>query len=172
MMLAAVDPRLSVAAVMSGNTENFACPDFRAPGSVDDAEQIFVGAGPRGFDRFDLLYPFAPKPLLIGISEKDFFGTYSPNYVSDSRLEFERLQHVYRVLGQPENVKLASTPLPHGLSYDSRLELYNWLSRHLLKNADSIQSEPSVEPEADKSLLARTHTLRFNPKGGWRPAAT
>jgi dienelactone hydrolase len=42
MMLAAVDSRLAAIAVMSGNTENFACPGFLPPGSVDDAEQNLI----------------------------------------------------------------------------------------------------------------------------------
>src|SRR3954463_9723563 len=46
MFLAAVDDRLAAAVVSSGNTENFACENFHAPGSVDDAEQNFIGSGP------------------------------------------------------------------------------------------------------------------------------
>lgn len=152
MMLAAVDPRLTTAAIMSGNTENFACPGFLPPGSVDDAEQDFVGSGPAGFDRFDLLYPFAPKPLLISVSEKDFFGTYSPNYVENSRLEVRRLKEIYSILGAPDNLKLSSTPLPHGLSYDSRLELYNWLQKHLHRTDEPITTEPEGEPEQERTL--------------------
>ena len=66
MMLACVDDRLSAAAVSSGNTEDLACANFIAPGSTDDAEQDFIGSGLIGFDRWDLLYPIAPKPLLSG----------------------------------------------------------------------------------------------------------
>ena len=65
MLLAAVDDRLAAATVSMGNTENFACANFNPPGSTDDAEQNLVGSGPLGFDRWDLLYPLAPKPLLI-----------------------------------------------------------------------------------------------------------
>src|SRR3954452_2637164 len=152
MMLAAVDSRLTTVAVMSGNTENFACPGFLSPGSVDDAEQNFVGSGLVGFDRFDLLYPFAPKPLLISVSEKDFFGTYSPNYLADSRLEARRLKEIYSILGAPDDLKLSSTPLPHGLSYDSRLELYSWLQKHLHRSDEPVTSEPRGEPEHEKTL--------------------
>jgi len=71
MLLAAVDDRLAAAAVCMGNTENFACANFNPPGSTDDAEQNLLGSGPLGFDRWDLLYPLAPKPLLIEVSAKD-----------------------------------------------------------------------------------------------------
>ena len=89
MLLSAVDDRLKTAAVFSGNTENLACRNFLPPGSTDDAEQNFIGSGPLGFDRWDLFYPFAPKPMLISISDKDSFGTYSPNYVKDSWYEYQ-----------------------------------------------------------------------------------
>ena len=152
MMLAAVDSRLTAVAVMSGNTENFACPGFLSPGSVDDAEQNFIGSGPVGFDRSDLLYPFAPKPLLISVSQKDFLGTYSPNYLVNSRLEFNRLKDVYSTLGATDNLRWSSTPLPHGLSYDSRLELYNWLQEHLHGTNERVTAEPAADPEPEKKL--------------------
>ena len=47
-----------------GNTENLAQADVEPPGSADDAEQNIVPALARGIDRADLLYAFAPKPLL------------------------------------------------------------------------------------------------------------
>src|SRR5947209_14439698 len=87
MLLAAVDDRLAAAVVSMGNTENFACANFNPPGSVDDAEQNFVGSGPVAFDRWDLLYPFAPKPLLVIASAHDFYGTYSPSYLASGREE-------------------------------------------------------------------------------------
>lgn len=154
MLLAAVDDRLKAAAVFSGNTENVACRDFKSPGSTDDAEQNFIAAGPAGFDRWDLLYPFAPKPLLISISDKDFFGTYSPNYVSDSWEEYQRLADAYKLLGAGTNLSWSDTPLPHGLSYDSRLTLYNWALRHLQAGAPPVDKEPPITLEAEAQLWA------------------
>ena len=82
MLLAAVDDRLAAAAVcLRQSPRTIACANFNPPGSTDDAEQNLVGGGPVGFDRWDLLYPLAPKPLLVLVSDKDFFGTYSPNYI-------------------------------------------------------------------------------------------
>ena len=74
MILAALDDRLAAAAVSSGNTENFAVTPFLAPGSADDAEQDLIGSGPLAFDRWDMLWPMAPKPLLIEVSAHDSFG--------------------------------------------------------------------------------------------------
>ncbi len=153
MLLAAVDNRLACAAVSSGNTENFACANFHAPGSTDDAEQNLIGSGPLGFDRWDLLWPFAPKPLLILTSAKDFFGTYSPSYEENGREEYARLQAAYRLLQKPANLQRFESPLPHGLSYVLRLEIYRWLTKWL-RDAPKIDREPPVAPEPDRTLWA------------------
>lgn len=152
MLLAAVDDRLAAAVVCSGNTENFATPNFNPPGSTDDAEQNFLGSGPLGFDRWDLLYPFAPKPLLVSVSDKDSFGTYSSEYISDGWSEFQKLQKVYDVLGATDRLAWTDTPLPHGLEYDSRLQIYNWFERWLKGESKPITKEPPVAPEPDRTL--------------------
>jgi dienelactone hydrolase len=152
MLLAAADDRLAAAAPACPNTENLACDNFNPPGSTDDAEQNLLGAAPLGFDRWDLLYPFAPKPLLILVSARDFFGTYSPNYISNGWEEFEKLAEVYRVLGHPERIAWRDTPLPHGLDYGLRMEIYNWLARWLQGRSEPIAAEPPVEAEPERAL--------------------
>ena len=154
MLLAAVDDRLAAAVVSSGNTENFACAGFLPPGSTDDAEQNFVGGGPAGFDRWDLLWPFAPRPLAILTSAKDFFGTYSPNYQRSGVEEYARLNAAYSVLGKPAQLSQAKTPLPHGLSYALRLETYRWFSRWLQQEERTVDVEPPVAPEPARQLWA------------------
>ena len=152
MLLAAVDPRLAAAAITCGNTENFACRDFNAPGSTDDAEQNLVDAARHGFDRWDLLYPLAPKPLLIASSARDFFGTYSPNYLASGREEFGHLERIYKVQGRPQHLRWIEGPLPHGLSEPFRLEIYNWFGRWLLNQTKPIDQEPPTAPESEEIL--------------------
>lgn len=169
MLLAAVDDRLSAAAEMSGNTENVACRNFLPPGSTDDAEQDLVGSGPLGFDRWDLFYPFAPKPMLVGVSDRDFFGTYSPNYISDGWREYQRLSGVYKTLGAAQNLAWTDTPLPHGLSYDSRVHLYNWLRLHLQGQREPIREEPEVAPEPEENLWVSPKGNLVSSFGGETP---
>ncbi|MDQ6676715.1 MAG: acetylxylan esterase [Acidobacteriota bacterium] len=169
MLLAAVDDRLKAAAVFSGNTENLACKDFLPPGSTDDAEQNLVGAGPLGFDRWDWLYPLAPKPLLISVSDKDSFGTYSPNYVKNSWEEYRKLARIYQLLGASNALRWADTPLPHGLSYDSRLQMYNWFLRHLKGVSEPIGKEPQVAPEPDTELWVSKNGNMMRSFGGETP---
>lgn len=153
MLLAAVDDRLSAAAVACGNTENVACADFNPPGSTDDAEQDFPGSGPLGFDRWDLLYPLAPKPLLVMPSARDFAGTYSPNYIANGVEEFNKLRGIYEVMGHGDRIAWLDSLLPHGLAYAFRMATYNWFLRWL-KGAPPITEEPQVAPEPDQALFA------------------
>ena len=154
MMLAAVDERIAAAVVCCGNTENVACQDFRPPGSVDDAEQNFLDRGVAGFDRWDLLWPFAPRPLLVLASAKDFFDTYSPNYLRNGREELQRLAQAYGVLGRSEQIRYYESPLPHALSPVLRLELYRWAAQWLKREDTIIDIEPPVAPENDRDLWA------------------
>ncbi|MGB9605446.1 MAG: alpha/beta hydrolase family protein, partial [Bryobacteraceae bacterium] len=152
MLLACVDDRLAAAAVASGNTENFACRNFDPPGSTDDAEQNLIASAPVGLDRWDLLYPLAPKPLLVSVSEKDFFGTYSSNYLSSGLEEFEKLKRVYEILGAADQLAWTSTPLPHALAYDTRLKIYHWFNRWLKGENRPVDREPPTQPELDQQL--------------------
>jgi dienelactone hydrolase len=152
MLLACVDSRLAAVAVSSGNTENFATAKFQAPGSTDDAEQELIGSGILGFDRWDLLYPFAPKPLLIQVSAHDFFGTYSPRYLDDGREQYEKLSGVYEICGRRDQLSWNSTPLTHGLTYSLRLGIYQWFEKWLMKSARGIDEEPPVPPETEQTL--------------------
>jgi dienelactone hydrolase len=151
MFLMAVDDRLAAAAISSGNTENFANESFNSPGSVDDAEQNFINAGPAGFDRWDLLYPMAPKPMLVSVSARDFFGTYSPVYIENGRLEFNRLKNVYEALGAGDKLSWYETPLPHALSHDVRVQIYSFFESTFRGKKGPV-AEPPVQPETDEQL--------------------
>jgi len=153
MLLAAVDGRLAAAAVSCGNTENVACAGFNPPGSTDDGEQNLIASGPAGFDRWDLLYPIAPKPLLVLASDHDFFGTYSPNYISSGAEEFGKLRQVYERLGYADRIAWFGTPLPHGLAYDMRLQIYNWLGRWLKGETKTIEEEPDTAVESESTIF-------------------
>ena len=152
MFLMAADDRMAAAVVCSGMTENFACANFNPPGSTDDAEQDFVGSGPAGFDHWDTMYPFAPKPLLVTVSDKDFFGTYSPAYITSGWEEFQKLQKIYEVLGHADHLAWSDSPLPHELAYDTRIKVYNWFERWLKGSEQPIEQEPPVGPEEDRTL--------------------
>lgn len=154
MFLSAVDDRLACVAAACPNTENHALADLNGPGSVDDAEQCLIDAPAYGIDRWDLLHPLAPKPLLVLVSARDWFGTYSPRYLSNGRAEFARLKRFYELMGAGEKIGWYETPLPHGLGYDVRMGIYNWFERWLKGSSKRIEKEPPVSPEPDELLYA------------------
>ena len=160
MLLAAVDDRLATAVVCSGNTENFACANFNPPGSTDDAEQDFVGSGPLGFDRWDRLLSVRAQAAADQRSATRISSApIRSNYISSGWEEFQKLRKVYALAGKPKNLAWSDTPLPHGLSYDSRLQVYNWMRLHLQGEAKRIEEEPPVAPEPDATLwVARAAT--------------
>jgi cephalosporin-C deacetylase-like acetyl esterase len=162
MILAAIDERLAAAAVCSGNSENFAVAPFLAPGSTDDAEQDLIGSAPHAYDRWDMLWTMAPKPLLVGVSAHDYFDTYSPMYDRSGREEYQKLSRAYAALGAAGNLRYWEEPLPHALSYPMRLAVYNWFERHLNHSDRTIQDEPPTNPESDETLWcgASGNTIR------------
>jgi dienelactone hydrolase len=154
MLLAAADERLAAAAVSMGNAENVATSTFRSPGAADDAEQNFVGSGPAGFDRWDLFHAFAPKPMLFWPSDRDFLATYSSEYIQNGWEEYQKLKAVYERENHSDHLAWADTPLPHALTYDSRLLVYNWFTRWLKPGSAHVREEPPVTPEPVSQLWA------------------
>ncbi len=118
--LAALDSRIRVAVVSEGNTENLAQADVEPPGSADDAEQNIVPGLARGIDRADLLYAFAPKPLLVTVTLHDAGHTYSPEYVTGSMDLIDEYKRVYGLLGAGDRVSLQATTVSHGYVYEMR----------------------------------------------------
>ena len=147
--LAALDSRIGVAVVSMGNTENLAQDNVEPPGSADDAEQNIVPALARGIDRADLLYAFAPKPLLMTITLHDAGHTYSPEYVSSSRDLLDEYKRAYGLLGAGDRVSLQATTVSHGYVYEMRRATYAWFNRWFdVKNVDDDEPSQAVEPDA------------------------
>ena len=147
--LAALDSRIRVAVVSMGNTENLAQENVEPPGSADDAEQNIVPALARGIDRADLLYAFAPKPLLMTVTLHDAGHTYSPGYVASSHDLLDEYKRAYGLLGAGDRVSLQATTVSHGYVYEMRRATYAWFNRWFdMKNVDDDESSQAVEPEA------------------------
>jgi cephalosporin-C deacetylase-like acetyl esterase len=146
--LAALDNRIRVAVVSEGNTENLAHADVEPPGSADDAEQNIVPALAHGIDRADLLYAFAPKPLLVTVTLHDAGHTYSPEYVDSSIDLVQEYQRAYSMLAAADRVSLQVTTEQHGYVYELRRATYAWFNRWFeMKDADDGEASQAVEPD-------------------------
>jgi cephalosporin-C deacetylase-like acetyl esterase len=150
--LAALDSRVHVAVVSEGNTENVAHANVEPPGSADDAEQNIVPAVAHGIDRADLLYAFAPKPLLMTVTLHDAGHTYSPEYISSSLDLVEEYKRVYGLLGAGDRVALQATTVSHGYVYEMRRATYAWFNRWF-EMKDAGDDETSQAVETDETLF-------------------
>ena len=147
--LAALDSRIRVAVVSEGNTENLAEADVEPPGSADDAEQNIVPALSRGIDRADLLYAFAPKPLLMLITLHDAGHTYSPEYVAGSLEAVDEYRRAYGLLGGDDRLALQASTARHGYGYEMRRATYSWFNRWFeMKDVDDGETPQAVESDA------------------------
>lgn len=148
MYLAALEPRLRAAVVIEGNSENVAGPFYDPPGAVADAEQNIVGGLRFNIDRGDLLWAFAPKPLLICYTTHDEGLTYSPIYEESTRNIYQELQRVYGLLGAKDHVGLYASHLPHDMDFFNRTQTYGWFNRWLgNSNAGIEEAEFDAFPE-------------------------
>jgi cephalosporin-C deacetylase-like acetyl esterase len=163
--LAALDSRIRVAVVSQGNTENLAQADVEPPGSADDAEQNIVPGLARGIDRADLLYAFAPKPLLVTITLHDAGHTYSPEYVTGSIDLIDEYKRVYGLLGAADHVSLQATTVSHGYVYEMRRATYGWFNRWL-EVKDANDSETSQAVESDPTLFVTPTGFVTTSRGG------
>ena len=117
-------------------------------------EQDLVGFGPVGFDRWDLLYPLAPKPLLVMVSERDFFGTYSPNYIDQRhRGVSESCSASTRRWATPTGSRGSKRRCPTASAYDMRMQIYNWFGRWLKGETQPVAEEPVIQAEPEETLF-------------------
>jgi cephalosporin-C deacetylase-like acetyl esterase len=163
--LAALDSRIRAAVVSEGNTENLAQADVEPPGSADDAEQNIVPALARGIDRADLLFAFAPKPLLVTVTLHDAGHTYSPEYVASSRDLIDEYKRAYGLLSAADRVALQATTVSHGYVYEMRRATYAWFNRWFeMKDADDVETSQAVE--SDATLFVTTTGFVTTSLGG------
>lgn len=142
MYLCALETRIQVAVEVEGHTRNFGGPDYVPPGAVGDAEQNLVGSLKMGVDRGDMLYAFAPKPLLMAYTVND--ALERPSYVQAVNEIYDDCRNAYRIMGAEERVRLFPSYLPHEFDSINRREAYAWLNRWLA-NEDAGTEESQLE---------------------------
>lgn len=109
-----------------------------------DTEQCPPKALALGLDHADFLAALAPKPVIILAKEKDFFD------VRGSQEAYDRLKHLYKLLGAEENVGLFVGPTAHGYSQENREAMYRWFNR--ATGVSDAQKEPELTIEKDETL--------------------
>jgi cephalosporin-C deacetylase-like acetyl esterase/pimeloyl-ACP methyl ester carboxylesterase len=113
-----------------------------------DTEQCPPKAIALGLDHEDFLVAMAPKPVIILAKEKDYFD------VRGNEEAYERLRHVYRLLGHEENIAHFAGPTYHGYSQENREAMYRWFNR--ATGISDAQTEPELTIEEDATLWCTT----------------
>jgi cephalosporin-C deacetylase-like acetyl esterase len=109
-----------------------------------DCEQCPPGVLAHDLDHCDFLAAMAPKPVIIMAQEKDYFDARG------SAETYERLKHIYTLLGKPENIQLHTGPDPHGYSQPNREAMYRFFGK--VTGLGGHEKEPMLTVENDADL--------------------
>lgn len=115
-----------------------------------DTEQCPPRALAFGLDHADFLAAMVPKPVIILAKEKDYFDARGAEEA------FQRLKHLYGLLGAEGNIGLFIGPAYHGYSQENREAMYRWFNR-----VTGI-SDSTIEPEL---IIEKDETLWCAPRG-------
>jgi cephalosporin-C deacetylase-like acetyl esterase len=138
LMAMLADERIAAAAPCTYMTSREA---YMKTGQPQDGEQILDAAIPAGMDYEDYLTMFAPKPVLIGAVESDFFcleGTLD---------SFEGAKRTYGLYGKENAVTLALAKGTHAFNDELRRMVVTWFGGQFKGSEQSKQLEKEPIPE-------------------------
>lgn len=136
--LCAADPRWTMAAPSCFVTTFRRNLENELPA---DTEQCPPGAFAMELDHADFVAAMAPRPLLLLGQELDFFD------VRGLEEAYERLRHLYGLLGAEQNVRLFIGPDRHGYSQPNREAMYGWFNQCTGIASRSVEAELIMEKE-------------------------
>jgi dienelactone hydrolase len=99
--------------------------EYMKTGQAHDAEQNIYGAIAAGLNYDDFITSFAPKPVMIGAMDSDFFC------IEGTLASYERAKAIYSLYGKGENVALVVGKGTHQYHPTLREAAVNWFLYHL-----------------------------------------
>ena len=140
MML--VEPRIKVAVPCTYITSR---EEYMKTGQAHDSEQNIFKAIVMGLNYDDFISCFAPKPVMIGAVDSDFFcieGTIN---------SYQRAKKIYNLYGKGEDIKLYIARGTHSYNDELRREAVKWFVRHL-KGEETVNLAESIKIEPEETL--------------------
>jgi dienelactone hydrolase len=141
---AALDPRIQVAVPVAGITD---LQDHIVDRCIDGHCDCMFMNNRYGWDFGTLAAMIAPRPLLIGNTDRD------PIFPIDGVERVHRsVAHLYQVLGKPENLGIHWTTGGHDDTQELQVGCFVWFEKHLKGIKDPIEgvASKSIEPQSLK----------------------
>lgn len=111
-----------------------------------DTEQCPPNCIALGLDHDDFIAAMAPKPVILLAKELDYFD------VRGTLEAYDRLKHLYGLLGAEENIGIYIGPSYHGYSQENREAMYRWFNK--ATGVSDALAEPEITIEKDETLWA------------------
>lgn len=133
-----VEPRIRVAVPCTYITSR---EEYMKTGQAHDSEQNIFKAISIGLNYDDFISCFAPKPVMIGAVDSDFFcieGTIN---------SYERAKRIYKLYGKEEDIKLYIAKGTHSYNDELRQEAVRWFVKQLKGEETKIKEHIEIEKE-------------------------
>ncbi len=138
-----IDDRIAAAAPCTYVTSR---ESYMKTGQPQDGEQILDGAILAGMDYDDYVTLFAPKPVIVGAVESDFFC------LEGTLASMERARAVYRLFDAEDKVELALVKGTHSYNDALRREIAAWFVRQFHGSDAPVNLSESIIPESVSDL--------------------
>ncbi len=140
------DPRVKAAAPAAYITDRKA---WMNTGKVQDAEQIWLNAGIYGFDYYEIMACFAPKPCILLTDLYDFFP------IEGAQRVYEKTKKYWAFYDKSSDFLIETAEAKHGYAPYLAEKAAQFFAYHLLgKKIDATYKEQSI----DSKLLQCTKT--------------
>lgn len=117
-------------------------------GGPQDSEQIWIGATKQGFDHFEPLMCFAPKPLLLILVDTDFFP------IEGSLETYDTVKRFWEMSGQGNNIKYRIDNSLHEYTDGAAIAAAEFFSLHL--NGEKCSVDISKLTAVSENMLQCT----------------
>lgn len=120
-------------------------------GSIGDSEQSIPGFLSSGLDQADYLEAFAPRPMLVVSTEKDFFP------IAGTKIAVDEARRWYKLFGAEDHIDWVVGKGEHGTPFEDREAIYKWMLRWL--------GDPNKSPAEEKIAEVSQAELQVTPDG-------
>jgi hypothetical protein len=123
---------------------------YMGTGQAHDMEQNLFGAISHSPGHDDFLASFAPKPVMVGAVESDFFN------VEGAVHTVERARRIYRLYNAEDKLQLTVVPGTHGYRPLLREAAVNWFRVHLLGQEPDFRTQDPAAHEPEELYCTKT----------------